>query len=66
MNQQTIDTKSLSILHDQMEYEAVAAKKAASYMNQFQDQALCNLAGTLAAHHKNHFEALYTYLNSHN
>ncbi|MDR3084716.1 MAG: hypothetical protein LBU47_00200 [Christensenellaceae bacterium] len=63
---QKLDTKALSILKEQMEQEAVAYSKYDAYARQFLDQNLSSHAGTLAAHHKQHFDSLFNYLSSHN
>lgn len=64
--QQPMDAKILTILKDQMEHEAVACKKYEAYSMEFSDQNLAQHAGNLANHHKQHFEALFQYLNTHN
>lgn len=61
-----MDAKTLTILQDQMEHEAVACKKYEAYAAQFGDQTLSQHASNLANHHKQHFDSLFQYLNSHN
>lgn len=60
-----IQTKSLTILEDQMKHEALACKKAEHYAQTFEDAALKSLAATTARHHKERFDRLFDYLNSH-
>ncbi len=67
MNQQQpqIESKNLTILEDQMNYEALALKKCELYAQYFTDPTLKNSVNTIAQSHKQHFENLYQYLNSH-
>lgn len=60
-----IQTKSLTILEDQMEHEMLACKKAEQYAKTFTDPQLQNLANTLAQQHRQRFDRLFQYLNSH-
>ncbi len=60
-----IQTKSLTILEDQMQHEFTAYKKAEQYAQSFEDPALKNLAGSMARHHRERFDRLFDYLNSH-
>ena len=60
-----IQSKSLSILEDQMQHEILACKKAEHYAQTFQDPSLKNLASTMARHHRERFDRLFNYLNSH-
>ena len=60
-----IQTKSLTILEDQMQHEFLAFKKAEHYAQTFENPALKNLASTMARHHKERFDRLFDYLNSH-
>lgn len=60
-----IDTKNLGIIQDQMHHEALAYKKASVYASYFTDPTLTNIARQSAQHHKQHFDALQSYLNSH-
>ncbi len=63
-NQCKLDSKTLTLLQDQMEHEAVACKKLETYAAQFSDQTLAGHANTLACHHREHFNKLLGYLNS--
>lgn len=63
---QQIDAKALTILKEQMEQEAVACQKYEAYAGAFMDQTLSTHARTLANCHKQRFENLFNYLNSHN
>ena len=60
-----IDTKNLGIIQDQMQHEALAYKKCSVYTQYFTDPVLSSLAAQSAQHHKQHFDALQNYLNSH-
>jgi len=60
-----IQTKSLTILEDQMQHEYFACKKAEHYASTFQDAQLKNLATQLAASHRQRYDRLFNYLNSH-
>lgn len=60
-----IQTKSLTILEDQLNHEFQAYKKAEHYAKTFENPALKNLASNMARHHKERFDRLFDYLNSH-
>ena len=60
-----IDTKNLDIIKDQMQHEALAYKKCTIYSEIFNEQPLKDMANCFAQHHKQHFDALQNYLNSH-
>ena len=60
-----IKAKSLTILEDQLQSEFLACKKAQEYAASFENPALKNLANTVAQHHRERFDRLFDYLNSH-
>ena len=60
-----LDVKDLEIIKDQLNHEALAYKKWSVYSGYFQDQTLTDMANTTAQHHKQHFDVLQNYLNSH-
>ena len=60
-----IESKNLTILEDQMKHEALAVKKSGLYAGYFQDPALKSCAQELAKHHKDNFNGLLNYLDSH-
>jgi len=60
-----IQSKSLTILGDQMQHEYVACKKAECYAASFTDPQLQTLASQLASDHRQRFDRLFNYLNSH-
>lgn len=60
-----IQTKSLTILEDQMEHEFLACKKAEHYAQTFENPNLKTLACDLAQQHHQRFDKLLGYLNSH-
>lgn len=61
-----IESKNLSLIQDQMHHESLAAKKYQTYASQMTDPALKQLAKDLSQHHKDHFNDLFQYLQSHN
>lgn len=61
--QNSFTSKDLSILEDQLAHEAMANHKAAAYAESLQDPQLRALANTLAAHHKQRYQAMFNYLN---
>lgn len=61
-----IASKNLSMLEDQLNYEALSNKKLSVYADYCQDQNLKNVCQNAAQMHKQHFDQLLTYLNSHN
>ena len=60
-----IESKNLDIIKDQMCHEALAYKKCKIYSSSLNEQPLKDMANNLAQHHKQHFDALHNYLNSH-
>ena len=65
MNETTLQSKSLTILEDQMQHEFIACKKAEHYASTFEDKQLGDLANQLAACHRQRYDRLFNYLNSH-
>ena len=59
----TLTSKDLTILEDQLTHIATGCRVAAHYAGQFQDPQLKNLAATVAQHHRQHYDALYAFLN---
>jgi len=64
-NQKALESKSLTILSDQMQHEYVACKKAEFYASSFADPQLQAVARQLAGDHRQRFTRLFNYLNSH-
>lgn len=60
-----LDVKDLGILQDELIHEALAYKKWTVYENSFTDTQLKQIAQRTADHHKQHFDTLQSYLNSH-
>ena len=58
-----LTSKDLSVIEDQLTHIATACRVAAHYAGQFQNPQLKNVADTVAQHHRQHFDALYAYLN---
>ena len=65
MPSQSLYTKSLTILEDQLSHEFLACKKAEHYAQTFEDPSLRDLANNLAQQHRQRFSRLFGYLNSH-
>lgn len=60
-----LDVKDLGIIQDELIHEALAYKKWTVYGNTFTDSQLKQIAQHTANHHKQHFDTLQSYLNSH-
>ena len=60
-----LDVKDLGILQDELIHEALAYKKWTVYEGSFTDPQLKQIAQRTASHHKQHFDTLQSYLNSH-
>ena len=60
-----LDVKDLGILQDELIHEALAYKKWTVYQDTFTDTQLKQIAQRTAQHHKQHFDSLQNYLNSH-
>ena len=58
--QSMMDTKNLGMYH-----EALAYKKSRIYAEILSEQPLKDMANRFAQHHKQHFDALQNYLDSH-
>ena len=57
--------KTLTILEDQMQHEFLAYRKAECYAQTFENPHLKELACTVSREHKQRFDRLFNYLNSH-
>jgi hypothetical protein len=60
-----IETNNLKILGDQLNYESLLNKKYTEYANQCSDPQLKNLCNEASQIHKQNFNTLKTYLESH-
>ena len=60
-----LDAKNLTYLDDALTYEALACKKCEQYANNLTDPAPKNLVTQLAQHHRQNYDNLLNYLNSH-
>jgi hypothetical protein len=60
-----IESKNLTYLEDMMAYEALTCKKCMQYEQMLIDPAQKELARQLAKHHRDHFDALFGYLQNH-
>ena len=63
--QPQIEAKNLSYLEDTMNIEALACKKCEQYQTMLTDPTQKNMAQQLAQHHRQHFDSLFNYLQSH-
>lgn len=61
-----IASKDLGTVQDEMYSEALAYKKCKVYESRFRDQALRSMAQQHAEHHRQHFDALKSYLEQSN
>lgn len=64
-NNATIQTKSLTILEDQLQHEFLACKKAEHYAQTLENPTLRSLVCDIAQQHRQRFDRLFDYLNSH-
>lgn len=64
--QSMLTSKNLTILEDQLNFEALASKKLDLYAKQCQDANLKNICEKASQMNKRHFDALFAYLNDHN
>lgn len=60
-----IQAKSLTILEDQMQHEYVASKKCDYYAANLSDPQLQAVVTQIANAHRQRFNKLFEYLNSH-
>ena len=60
-----LGSKDLSMIEDMLNHEAMAYKKCSLFSSYFTDEALSHMANMAAAHHKQHFEALQSYMSQH-
>ena len=65
MANKKLAAKNLEILSELMFLEELAYKKCEVYQKQFKDGALQKQCQDLAGNHKARFDALHTYLDSH-
>ena len=60
-----LSSKDLGTLEDQLNHEALANQKAATYAGMIQDPQLKEMATQLATRHKQRYETLYNFLGQH-
>lgn len=65
-DQAMLTAKNLTILDDLLNYEALNYKKLEVYSKTCNDPQLKSLCERTAQLHKQHFNMLFNYLNSHN
>ncbi len=61
-----IDSKNLSYIEDTLNMEALACRKYDMYAAQITDANSRKLVTQLSQHHRQRFDSLFGYLNSHN
>ncbi len=61
-----LPSKSLIILEDQLNYEALSVRKYNLYASYCCDPNLKNVCERAEQMHRRHFDTLYNYLTSHN
>ena len=59
----TLTSKDLSVIEDQLTHVAMSCRVAMQHAGQFQNPQLKNMAATVAQHHRQHFDALFAFLN---
>ncbi len=64
-NKTELDSKNLTILEDQLKHEALGNRKCDVYSNLFTDANIKNVVMQIAQHHRQRFENLLQYLESH-
>lgn len=60
-----LDSNNLKVLEDQLNYESLLAKKFSNYATGCNDTELKNLCEQASQQHKQHYNELLNYLNSH-
>jgi len=60
-----LDDNNLKVIKDQISYEALLTKKYNEYSTMCTDQNLKNLCTQASQTHKQNFDSLKTYLDSH-
>ena len=60
-----IESNNLKVIKDQLGYEALLNKKFSEYSSALTDQNLKNLCNEASQTHKQNFNTLKTYLDSH-
>jgi hypothetical protein len=60
-----LDSNNLKVIKDQISYEALLTKKYNEYANMCTDQNLKNLCTQASQTHKQGFDSLKSYLDSH-
>ena len=58
-----LTSKDLTVVEDQLTHLATACRVAQGYAAQFQSPQLQQLAGAIAQHHRQQFDALCAFLN---
>jgi hypothetical protein len=64
--QANLTSKNLTILEDMLNYESLNYKKLEMYSQNCTDPQLKGICNRAAQLHKQHFNMLFNYLNSHN
>ncbi len=64
--QSMLTSKNLTILEDMLNFESLNYKKLEMYSESVNDPQLKDICNRAAQLHKQHFDMLFNYLNSHN
>lgn len=62
-SQSGLTSKDLSVIEDQLTHIGTACRVAQEYASQFQDPEMRRLASTVAQHHRQQYDALFTLLS---
>lgn len=60
-----LDSNNLKVIQDQISYEALLTKKCSEYAGMCTDQSLKDLCTQASQTHRQNFESLKAYLDSH-
>lgn len=60
-----LDSNNLKVIQDQIAYEALLTKKYTEYSSMCNDQSLKNMCNQASQTHKQNFDNLKNYLDSH-
>lgn len=60
-----MDSSNLKVIEDQLNYELLMNKKCSTYSEYCTDPELRSLCQQSAKKHKQHYDDLFSYLNSH-
>ena len=58
-----LTSKDLTVIEDQLTHIANSCRVASTYAARFQNPQFKDMASTVAQHHRQQYDALYTFLN---